>query len=51
MFHNIMLNQIFVNENFLYIVVSSLVQEETVDKFHCGSVVRFDRPTTHHKVP
>jgi len=47
MFHGVILNRTFVNESFLSIVV----REETVDVFHCGSVLWFNGPTTHHKIP
>ena len=28
-----------------------MVHEETVDVFHCGSVVGFSRPAIFHKIP
>ena len=46
--HNVMLIQVFANENVTCIVLSSLaVYEEAIDLFHRGSLVRFVRPATH----
>jgi hypothetical protein len=43
-------NPTFVKETF-YIIVSSLVQEESVDLFHRRPLARPVRPTTHQKAP